>query len=120
MRFNVGVDNLSVVGHVGRLLDSIEVSRPVEVREMTGRRSEVTARITKVKGNADEEMVREGQVWEQDRRGNDRADEAADFRRRRVEPGVIDARRNLSGVCRCWYLQSCIAFHCYLSCCGEQ
>ena len=44
--------------------------------------------------------MREHRVREQDRVGNDRADEAADFGRRRVEPWVIDARRNLAGVCR--------------------
>ena len=35
--------------------------------------------------------------------GNDAANEAADFGRRRVSPAVIDARRNLSGVCGRWY-----------------
>ena len=40
---------------------------------------------------------------EVDRIGNDAADEAADFGRRRVSPAVIDARRNLSGVCGRWY-----------------
>ena len=35
--------------------------------------------------------------------GNDAADEAADFGRRRVGHAVIDARRNLSGVCGHWY-----------------
>ena len=35
--------------------------------------------------------------------GNDAADEAADFGRRMVGPAVIDARRNLSGVCSRWY-----------------
>ena len=35
--------------------------------------------------------------------GNDAADEAADFGRRRVGLAVIDARRNLSGVCGRWY-----------------
>ena len=43
--------------------------------------------------------MREHRVREQDRVENDRADEA-DFGRRRVEPRVIDARRNLAGVCR--------------------
>ena len=38
-----------------------------------------------------------------DRLGNNAADEAADFGRRRVGPAVIDARRNLSGVCNHWY-----------------
>ena len=58
-----------------------------------------TVRITKVMGHADAKMVRLGQVRESDRLGND----AADFGRRRVGPAVIDARRNLSGVCRRWY-----------------
>ena len=38
-----------------------------------------------------------------DRLGNDAADEAADFGRRRVGNSVIDARRNLSGVSGRWY-----------------
>ena len=41
----------------------------------------------------------DGRVWEVDRLGNDAADEKADFRRRRVGNLVIDASRNLSGVC---------------------
>ena len=39
----------------------------------------------------------------EDRLGNDAADEAADFGRRRVSPAVMYARRNLSGVCSRWY-----------------
>ena len=62
-----------------------------------------TVRISKVKGHADEAMVLHGQVREVDRLGNNAADEAADFGRRRVSPAVIDARRNLSGVCNRWY-----------------
>ena len=62
-----------------------------------------TVRITKVKGHADEGMVLDGQVREVDTIGNDAADEAADFGRRRVGNAVIDARRNLSGVCGRWY-----------------
>ena len=47
-------------------------------------------------------MVLHGRVRGEDMLGNDAADEAADFGRRRVCPAVIDARRNLSGVCgRC-------------------
>ena len=109
---HVGVDILNVVRHDGRLLDGLEVSRPVEldndgdllafVREMIDARGDGTVRITKVKGHADKEMVREGQVREQDRVGNDRADEAADFGRR-VKLGVIDARWKFSGVCGRWY-----------------
>ena len=55
-----------------------------------------TVCISKVKGHADE-------VREQDRVGNNAADEAAAFGRRRVGNAVIDARRNLSGVCGRWY-----------------
>ena len=62
-----------------------------------------TARITKVKGHADEGMVLSGRVRELDRLGNDAADEAADFGRGRVGNAVIGARRNLCGVCGRWY-----------------
>ena len=60
-------------------------------------------RISKVKGHADEAMVRAGTVrgvwisWVM--MG---ADEVADFGRRRVPWTVSDARRNLSGVCSRW------------------
>ena len=60
-------------------------------------------RVTKVKGHADAETVQVGQVRELDKLGNDAADEAADFGRRRVDHAVIDARRNLSGACERWY-----------------
>ena len=63
----------------------------------------LTVRISKVKGHADEGS---GSPWsgrEVDRLGNNAADEAADFGRRRVCNAVIDARRNLSGVCGRWY-----------------
>ena len=63
-----------------------------------------TARITEVKGHADEGMVLDGPVREVDRFGDDAGDEAADFGRWRVGYAVIDARRNLSGVCGRWYL----------------
>ena len=62
-----------------------------------------TVRISKVKGHAAEGMVLDGRVREVDRLGNDAADKAADFGRRRVSPAVIDALRNLSGVCGRWY-----------------
>ena len=48
-------------------------------------------------------MVLDGWVREVDRLGNDAADEAADFGRRRLGNAVVDARRNLSGVCSHWY-----------------
>ena len=64
-----------------------------------------TVRISMVKGHADEVKVLDGRVREIDRLGNDAADEAADFGRRRVGHAVIDARRNLSGVL--WSLVPC-------------
>ena len=98
------VNNPDVVRDVGRLLDGVEHSRPVGlendwdlialVREMIDRWSEGTACISKVKGCAGEDMVRQEQVRGLDREGNHRADEGADFGRRRVDPEVIDARRN--------------------------
>ena len=63
-----------------------------------------TVCISKVKGHADDGMVLHGHVRREiDRIGNDAADEAADFGRRRVGHLVIDARRNLSGGCGRWY-----------------
>ena len=59
---------------------------------------------------------------EADKLGNDAADEAADFGRRRVSPAVIDVRRNLSGVCGHWYpiiLDLHRFFDCYISCCVQ-
>ena len=110
---HLGVDNLGVVRHVGRLLDGCPGSVPFDllkdgdllllIDRMIRRRGPDTVRISKVKGHADEGMVRSGQVREVDRLGNNAADEAADFGRRRVNHAVIDARRNLSGVCNRWY-----------------
>ena len=62
-----------------------------------------TVCISKVKGHANDGMVQHGQVRREDKLGNDAADEAAGFGRRRVSNAVIDARRNFSGVCGRWY-----------------
>ena len=75
----------------------------VLIRRMIHLRGRDTVRKTKVKGHADEGMVADGRVRLVDRLGNHAADEAADFGRRRVGSSVIDARRNLSGVCGRWY-----------------
>ena len=87
-----GVGNLNVVRHVGRLLDGVRAPCPLELEDdgdLTGliwktlyARREGTACISNVKGHADEELVRRGQVRELDRDGSNRADEAADFGRR--------------------------------------
>ena len=111
---HLGVDNLGVVRHVGRILDGKLSSRPFELlpdgdllflsERMLRIRGLDSVRISKVKGHADESMVRAGAVRGLDKLGNDGADEAADCCRRRVPWWVIDARRNLSGVCSRWRL----------------
>ena len=111
---HVGVDNLGVVRHVGRILDDKLHSRPLELLPdrdllfLIGRMLRIrgldSVRISKVKGHADEAMVRIGIVRGLDKLGNDGAGEVADFGRRRVSWWVIDARRNLSGVCSRWRL----------------
>ena len=110
---HLGVDNLGVVRHVGRLLSDCRDSKPFElvndgcllllIDRMIQQRGLDTVCISKFKGHADEDMVLHGRVRREDKLGNDAADEAADFGRRRVSPAVIDARRNLSGVCGRWY-----------------
>ena len=110
---HLGVDNLGVVRHVDRLLRGCRGPKPFElvndgdllllIEHMLHRRGLDTLRVSKVKGHADEDMVLHGRVRGEDKFGNDAADEAADFGRRRVSLAVIDARRNLSGVCARWY-----------------
>ena len=56
-------------------------------------------RISKVQSHADEAMVRAGTVRGLDKLGNDGADEAADFGRRRVPWWVIDAK--MASSCSC-------------------
>ena len=110
---HLGVDNLGVVRHVGRLLDGCRGPIPFElvndddllvlIERMLHLRGLDSVRVSKVQGHADEDMVLHGRVRVEDKFGNDAADEAADFGRRRVSPAVIDARRNLSGVLGRWY-----------------
>ena len=110
---HLGVDNLNVVRHVGCLLDGGLGVRPFEIVKdgdllylidrLLQLRGLDTVRISKVKGHADEGMVVDGRVRNLDLLGNNAADEAADFGRRRVPVHVIDARRNLVGVCNRWY-----------------
>ena len=66
-------------------MEDIDSERPFELTDdgnlPVARREECMALISKVKGHADEEMVRLGQIREVDRIGNDLADDAADFGR---------------------------------------
>ena len=62
-----------------------------------------SVRISKVKGHADDEMVRPGRVRAMDKVVNDLADRAADFGRRRVPQQVIDLRWRCAAACASWY-----------------
>ena len=75
----------------------------VLVHKLIDARGPGTTNISKVKGHADEGLVRGGRVRELDKVGNDMADRAADFGRRRVGAEVMDARRSFSSACRSWY-----------------
>ena len=91
---HLGVDNLNVVRHVGRLLDGGPGARPFDIVKdgdllclidrMLQLRGLGTVKVSKVKGHADDGMVLDGCVRDLDRLGNNAADEAADFGRRRV------------------------------------
>ena len=86
---HLGVDNLGVVRHVGRLLDGCRGPIPFELvndgdllllmERTLHLRGLDTVRVSKVKGHADEDMVLHGRVRGEDKFGNDAADEAADF-----------------------------------------
>ena len=114
---HLGVDNLNVVRLVGRMLDGSLGAQPFQVvpdgdllcliHHMLLLRGLDTVKVTKVKGHASEDMVVDGRVRDLDRLGNRAADEAADFGRRRVPVRVIDARRNLVGVCSRWFPVVC-------------
>ena len=64
---HLGVDNLNVVRHVGRLLGGLSCVRPLElvddgdllilIRELLSIRGEGTVSVFKVKGHADESLV---------------------------------------------------------------
>ena len=60
-------------------------------------------KVSKVKGHADDDMVAVGRVRVEDRIGNDLADRAADFGRRRVSDLVIDVRWRFLSACSSWY-----------------
>ena len=86
---HLGVDNLGVVRHVGRILDGELSSRPYEllpdgdllflIERMLRIRGLGSVCISKVKGHADETMVRAGTVRGLDKLGDNGADDAADF-----------------------------------------
>ena len=82
---HLGVDNLGVVRHAGRLLDGHQGSLPFElvkdgdlillIERMLRLRFLDSVRVTKVKGHADVGLVVDGQVRELNRLGNNAAGE---------------------------------------------
>ena len=110
---HLGVDNANVVGHISRVSANIDLARPFEllvdgdllalVKRLVEVRGHGTTAISKVKGHAEEGLVRGGRVREQDEIGKDLADEAADFGRRRVRVDVLDVWRAFTGACGAWY-----------------
>ena len=66
-------------------------------------RGQRTVQVCKVKGHATEDMVARGRVRQADLEGYHRADETADFGRRRQDDGVATARRVCLQACRDWY-----------------
>ena len=121
---HLGVDNLGVVRHVGRLLDDTVILVPFLLNLsmmstcsclLIGCFIFVVVRrfgFLRLRGFL---MVGLGKLT------GCAADEAADFGRRRIGNAVIDARRNLSGVCCRWYpviLDLHRFFIANFSCCG--
>ena len=110
---HLAVDNANVVGHVGRVLAGRKPDKPLEllvdgdllaiVQRLIDVRGPGTTAVSKVKGHADEGLVRGGRVREMDKIGNDMADQAADLGRRRVWADVTDARKGLFDACNRLY-----------------
>ena len=103
---HLGVDNLNVVRHVSRILEGRVSCRPFEltfVERMIHLRGVQSTKVSKVKGHADDDMVAVGRVRVEDGIGNDLADRAAGFGRRRVSDLVIDVRRRFLSACSSWY-----------------
>ena len=77
---HIGVDNLGVVRHIGRLLDGCCGTKPCElvndgdllilIDRMIRQRGLDTVSISKVKGHADDGMVLHGQVRREDKLGS--------------------------------------------------
>ena len=77
-----------------------------------------SVRISQVKGHVDDDMVAVGGVRVEDKNGNDLADRAADFGRRRVCDLVMDVRWRFVSACSSWFLGAASFLCCYCSCCG--
>ena len=109
---HLGIDNLGVVGSIGRLLDCGSLSEPFSLVEdgdlvaiiwhLILARGPDTVNFTKVKGHTAEADVDQGRVRLEDRIGNIEAD-AAELGRRRQPEEVMDVRWALLKVQDFWY-----------------
>ena len=88
---------------VGRRSFTVDGDLLTVIEKMILQRGIRSVGISKVKGHADDEMVAVGIVRVEDRMGNDLADMAADFGRRRVSDLVMDVRRRFVSACSSWY-----------------
>ena len=110
----LGVDNLNVVRHVSRIIDghvgckhfelTIDGDLLTVIERAILQSSVQSLRISEVKGHAYDDMVAVGRVRFEDEVGNDFADRAADFGRRRVSDLVMDVRRRSVSACSLRYL----------------
>ena len=110
---HLGVDNANVVGHVSRIIAGKKPLRPLQIlldgdlllliQMLVSARGEGSTSVSKVKGHADEGLVRGGQVRFADKIGYDLADEAADQGRIGVGAHINDVRKDFINVCRTWY-----------------
>ena len=121
------VDNANVVGHVGRIIARKDPVRPFQIlldgdlllliQRLVFARGVESTTISKVKGHADEDMIRRGRVRRVDKIGNDLADDAANRGRLGVRDHVQVARRDIIEGCRemvSGYSASPSVLHCYL------
>ena len=110
---HLGIDNLNVALSIGCLLDSDCLSKPLPfvkdgdlialARYMIRTRGPERVRVNKVKGHAEDLDVQQGRVHLLDKKGNAKADVAADLGRRHQSEVLIDARRRLLGARSHWY-----------------
>ena len=131
MLLYLGVDTLNVVRHVFRILEGRVPCRPFDltfdgdlltiIERMIHLRAVQSTKVCKVKGHADDDMIAVGRVGVEDRIGNDLADRAADFGRRRVSDLIIDVRRRF--LCLFFLVSCCFRtssfLYCHRSCCCQ-
>ena len=112
-KIHLGVDNFNVIRHVARIVSGRKEGRPFElcvdgdllslIENRVAKRGPCSTLVCKVKGRAGMAMVQDRRVRLLDKFGNDMADRAADFGRRRVRPNIFDLKRQVLSACGAWY-----------------